>query len=137
MEKEFHLCCNQLAGCWEIRNKKENVLFTGTLAQVEKEIITFTEVNIAEQMTTKMNIVKFEFGNIAERCKIYNDDRKVFYNCYNMLLKTLEDISHIDTHNIEIVCYLQDGINKEYRDLKKLYESLLERDMIKVVTKTV
>ena len=34
---EYHLCCNQLKYCWEIRNKNEEVIFKGDYKEVEKE----------------------------------------------------------------------------------------------------
>lgn len=34
---KYHLCCNQLEYCWEIRDKNEEVIFKGNYKEVEKE----------------------------------------------------------------------------------------------------
>ncbi|MEN8433938.1 hypothetical protein [Clostridium septicum] len=30
---QYHLCCNQLKGSWEVRNSKEEVIYNGTLKE--------------------------------------------------------------------------------------------------------
>ena len=35
---KYHLCCNQLKDCWEVRDKKEHVLFSGSLEEANKYI---------------------------------------------------------------------------------------------------
>lgn len=32
----YHLCCNSLEYCWEIRDKQENISFKGRLAEVKE-----------------------------------------------------------------------------------------------------
>lgn len=39
---KYHICCNQLEHRWEIINKKNKIIFTGTLEEVEKKIIELT-----------------------------------------------------------------------------------------------
>lgn len=33
----YHICCNQVEHCWEIRDKFENVIFKGRLKEVQEE----------------------------------------------------------------------------------------------------
>ena len=35
-KKQLHLCCNQLKHYWEIMNKKNVVIFTGSLKQCQE-----------------------------------------------------------------------------------------------------
>ena len=32
----YHLCCNQNLHCWEIRDGKEEIIFSGSLAEVNE-----------------------------------------------------------------------------------------------------
>ena len=34
----YHLCCNQLNRCWEVRDQYENILFKGCLKEANEYI---------------------------------------------------------------------------------------------------
>lgn len=35
---KYHLCCNQVKYCWEVRDSKEAVIFSGSLKEAEQYI---------------------------------------------------------------------------------------------------
>ena len=42
---KYHLCCNQVDHCWEVRDSKENVMFSGTLSQSDSYLEEIENVN--------------------------------------------------------------------------------------------
>lgn len=70
------------------------------------------------------------FGRTAKKCEGHKDDRNLFVNCYNQLLKAVKEANQIEVESPILRIGLSQAVSKQYNELERLEQSLIDREMI-------
>lgn len=91
---------------------------------------TVMNAKISELKNNKLALIHLRFRDTTIKCKDHDDDRKLFLNILENLIKAILEMESLNIESAMLKVAFNEKFNKEMDNLESLQTSLKERNMI-------